>query len=170
MSRLFFSVLMVLLFLSSPCHSYIRDYSKAEHTWKSESENAYISGKTIFDDGTEVINVFVINFDKRYGCDAVFKIAFLDDYVYGDLVETIPIEGGHLKLYVDNIIIYDGPIVNVVYSNGTEFGASISPESLVKISDGKIITIELVGKMDILFNLYKAKLHIDSAQKSCLND
>lgn len=170
MTRLFFSVLTVILFFSSTSHSYIRDYSKAEQSWKSESDNAYISGKTIFDDGTEVINVFVINFDKRYGCDAVFKIAFLDDYVYGDVVETIPIEAGHLKLYVDNKIIYEGPIVNVVYSNGIEFGASISPEMLIKISNGKIVTIELVDKMDILFNLNKAKQHIDSAQKSCLNN
>ena len=167
MIRLFFSVLTVVLFFSSIGHAYVRDYSKAEHLWKSESNKAYISGKTIFEDDTIVINLFVISFDERYGCNLVFTVAFLDDYEYGELLETISMQAGSLNLYVDNKLIYDGSIVNITYSNGTEFGASISPEMLIDISNGKNLTVELVDKMDILFNLNKARLHIDSALKSC---
>ena len=170
MARLFFSILTIILFSSSTGYSYIRDYSKAEYLWKSESNKAYISGKVTFEDDTEVINLFVIDFKKKYGCNPVFKISFLDNYEYGNLIKTIPIKSGALKLYVDNRLIYDGPIVKIMYSNGTEFGASISPEMLINISNGNIITIELVDKMDIVFNLNKAKLHIDSAQKSCSQD
>jgi hypothetical protein len=170
MAKLFFSILTIILFSSSTGHSYIRDYSKAEYLWKSESNKAYISGKVTFEDDTEVINLFVIDFKKKYECTPVFKISFLDSYEYGDSIKTIPIKPGALKLYVDNRLIYDGPIVKSMYSNGTDFGASISPEMLISISNGNIITIELVDKMDIVFSLNKAKTHIDSAQKSCSQD
>ena len=170
MTRLFFSILTIILFFSSTGHSYIRDYSKLEYLWESESSKAYISGKVTFEDDTEVINLFIIDFKKKHECNPVFRIAFLDSYEYGDSIKTTPIKSGALKLYVDNKLIYDGPIVKVVYSNGTEFGASISPEMLISISNGKIITIELVDKMDIVFNLNKAKTHIESAQKNCSQD
>jgi len=167
MTRILFSALAVLLFLSSTGHAYIRDYSKVRHHWTSKDNRAYISGKAMFDDGTEVINLFVIDFNKGVECKPAFKVAFMDDYAYGDLKETVPIETGALKLYVDNKIVYDGPIVNLVYSNGIEFGAALTEEELASISNGKYLTIELVDKMDILFNLNDAKAYIDSAQKSC---
>jgi hypothetical protein len=167
MIRLLFTILTIALFYSSTVHAYGRDYSKAEHLWKSESSKAYISGKTVFEDSTAVINLFVIDFDKRYGCNSMFKVAFLDDYEYGTLVETIPIDGGFLNLYVDNKLIYDGTIVHIRYSNGDEFGASIPPEILKIISEGNLLQIELVDKLDIIFNLNNSGRHIDSAQKSC---
>lgn len=64
-------------------------------------------------------------------------------------------------------MIYDGPIVNILSSHATEFGTSVSPEMLIKLSQGKKLVIELVDTMDILFNLNNAKQHIDSAQTSC---
>ena len=112
----------------------------------------------------------MLSFEENYRCIPVFKIAFLENYAYGDLLETTPLEAGFLKLYVDNKLIYAGPIVKITYTNVTEFGASMSPEMLTHISGGKIVAIELVDKMDILFNLSNAKLHIDSAQESCLQE
>lgn len=170
MIRLLFSLLTIALFCSSTVHAFTRDYSKAEHLWKSEANRAYISGKTIFEDDTSVINLFVIGFDKRYGCDPIFKVAFLDDYEYGTLLETIPIEAGLLNLYVDNKLIYEGSIVHIRYSNGDEFGASLSPEMLEAISTGNLIQIELVNKLDIIFNLKSSGRHIDSARKSCAQE
>lgn len=167
MIRLLLSILTIALFYSSTVHAYTRDFSKAEHLWKSEANKAYISGKALFEDDTSVINLFVIDFDKRYGCDPVFKIAFLDDYEYGPLLETIPIEAGFLNLYVDNKLVYEGSIVHLRYSNGDEFGASLSPEILKAISAGNIIQVELVDKLDIIFNLKNSGPHINAAQKSC---
>ena len=170
MFRLLFTLLTIALFYSSTVHAYARDYSKAEHSWESEANKAYISGKTTFEDDTSVINLFVIDFDKKYGCDPVFKVAFLDDYEYGSLLETIPIEAGFLNLYVDNKLVYEGSIVHIRYSNGDEFGASLSPEMLKVISAGNLIQIELVDKLDIIFNLKDSGRHIDSAQKSCTQE
>lgn len=170
MAKILFSVLSVTLLVASAGHSYIRDYSKAEYSWNSKSNTAYVSGKVIFEDNTEVINFFIIDFNEKHGCKPVFKVSFMDSFEYGELLETIPMDSGYLRLYVDNQLIYDGPIVNVVYSNGTEFGASVSPEMLIRISSGKIITVELVGKMDIIFNLNNAKMNIGSAQKNCTQD
>ena len=167
MTRQIFVVLTMLLFLSTVGHAYIRDFSKVRHHWKAEDSRAYISGKAKFDDGTEVINIFVVDFDKELDCSPVFKIAFMDDYVYGELEKTVPIDRGALKLYVDNKVVFDGAIVNFVYSNGIEFGAVMTPELLTSISNGKYLTVELVDKMDILFNLNNAKEHIESAQQSC---
>lgn len=167
MIRILVSIFTIILFSSTIGHSYIRDYSSAEYLWKSDSSKAYITGKVTFDDKTEVVNLFVVGFDNKYECKSTFKISFLDDYEYGELIDTVPIETGFLRLYVDNNLIYDGPIVNIVYTNGTEFGASMSPEMLINITSGNRLTIELVDKMDIIFNLNDSKLHIDSAQKSC---
>ena len=170
MAKILFSVFSLLLLVVTTGHSYIRDYSKAEYSWDLKSSKAYVSGKVIFEDNTEVINLFIIDFNKKHDCKPVFKVSFMDNYEYGELLKTIPMDSGFLRLYVDNQLIYDGPIVNIVYSNGTEFGASVSPEMLINISNGKIITIELVGKMDIIFNLNNAKTSIDSAQKNCSQD
>jgi hypothetical protein len=170
MAKIVFSVLTLILFLSSDGHSYIRDYSKVKHQWTSQESRAYISGRAKFEDGTEVINLFVIEFDKNLECSPIFKIAFMDDYEYGDVEKTIPMDAGTVKLYVDNKLFYDGPIVNILYSNGIEFGAAISTEGLTVLSSSDYLTVELVDKMDILFNLNNAKEHIDSAQKSCLQD
>ncbi len=167
MTRIIMTVLSLVLFLATTGHAYIRDYSKVRHHWQAEENKAYISGKAKFDDGTEVINLFVVDFDKNLECKPVFKVAFMDDYVYGELEKTIPIDAGSLKLYVDNQLVFDGPIVNLVYTNGIEFGAAISAETLTSLSSGKYLTIELVDKMDILFNLNNAKEYIESAQQSC---
>jgi len=167
MARILFSALILILFLSTTGHSYIRDYSKVKHHWTSQESRAYISGRAKFEDGTEVINLFVVDFDKGRECNPVFKIAFMDDYEYGEVKETAPMEDGSIKLYVDNKLIYDGPIVNIIYSNGVEFGAAISAEVQDSLTSGEYLTVELVGKMDLLFNLNNAKEHIDSAQKSC---
>jgi hypothetical protein len=167
MARILFSVLILILFLSTTGHSYIRDYSKVKHKWTSQESSAYISGRAKFEDGTEVINLFVVDFDKSRECNPVFKIAFMDNYEYGEVEKTVPMEAGTIKLYVDNKLIYDGPIVNIIYSNGIEFGAAISPEGQASLSSGEYLTVELVDKMDILFNLNNAKKNIDSAQKSC---
>ena len=167
MARILFSVLILILFLSTTGHSYIRDYSKVKHHWTSQESRAYISGRAKFEDGTEVINLFVVDFDKGRECNPVFKIAFMDDYEYGEVEKTAPMDAGTIKLYVDNTIIYDGPIVNIIYSNGIEFGAAMSAEGQASLSSGEYLTVELVDKMDILFNLNNAKKHIDSAQKSC---
>ena len=167
MVRIFFSVLTLILFLSTTGHSYIRDFSKIKHQWTSKESRAYISGRVKFDDGTQVINLFVVEFDKGYECSPVFKIAFMDNYVYEEVEKTAPMDAGTIKLYVDRKLSYDGPIVNIIYSNGIEFGAEISPEVLTSLSSGDYLTVELVDKMDILFNLNNAKKHIDSAQKSC---
>ena len=170
MMRLFLSVLTIVLFFSSAAYAYIRDYSEVEHLWKSEANNAYASGKTTFEDNTTIIDLFMISFEKSYDCRPVFKISFLDDNEYGKPLKTLPIEAGFLKLYVDNKLIYDGPVVNVVRSNATEFGATLSPEMLNNISNDNLITIELVDKMDIRFNLKGSKAHIDKAQKSCVQE
>ena len=170
MVRLFFFILAIVVFYSSTVHAFARDYSNTEFLWRSEANKAYISGKTIFEDDTSVINLFVIDFDKRYGCDPVFKIAFLDDYEYGPLLETVPTEAGFLNLYVDNQLVYEGPSVHIRYSNGDEFGASLPPEVLKIISTGKLVQIELVDKLDIIFNLNNSGRHIDSAQKSCTQE
>ena len=170
MARLLSLVLTIILFYSSTGSAYIRDYSKAEHLWTSESKKAYVLGKTNFEDGTTIINLFIIAFEEKYRCKPVFKIAFLESYAYGDLLKTIPLEAGLLKLYVDNKLIYDGPIVKIIHTNATEFGAYMSPEMLNHIYGGKIIAIELADKMDILFNLNNAKSHIDKAQESCLQE
>lgn len=167
MNRLLITTLTFILCCSATAHSYVRDYSKAEHLWQSDANKAFISGKAKFDDGTEVINLFVIYFDAKHGCAPVFKISFLDNLEEGDIIKTEPIDAGTLKLYVDNQLIYDGPVVNILSSNATEFGASVSPEMLIKLSQGKKLVIELVDTMDILFNLNNAKQHIDSAQTSC---
>ena len=167
MVRIFFSVLTLILFLSTTGHSYIRDYSKEKHQWTSQESRAYISGRAKFEDGTQVINLFVVDFDKGLECSPIFKIAFMDDYEYGEVEKTVPMDAGTVKLYIDNKLRYDGPIVNIIYSNGIEFGAVISPEVLTSLSSGDYLTVELVDKMDILFNLNNAKEHIDSAQKSC---
>ena len=167
MVRIFFSVLTLILFLSTTGHSYIRDFSKIKHQWTSKESRAYISGRVKFDDGTQVINLFVVEFDKGYECSPVFKIAFMDNYVYEEVEKTVPMDAGTIKLYIDRQLSYDGPIVNIIYSNGIEFGAEISPEVLTSLSSGDYLTVELVDKMDILFNLNNAKKHIDSAQKNC---
>ena len=167
MARILFSVLTLILFLSTTGHSYIRDYSKVKHQWTSQESRAYISGRAKFEDGTQVINLFVVDFDKGRECSPVFKIAFMDDYVYEEIEKTVPMDAGTIKLYIDSKLSYDGPIVNIIYSNGIEFGAEISPEVLTSLSSGDYLTVELVDKMDILFNLNNAKKHIDSAQKSC---
>ena len=167
MARILFSVLTLILFLSTTGHSYIRDYSKEKHQWTSKESRAYISGRAKFEDGTQVINLFVVDFDKGLECSPIFKIAFMDDYEYGEVEKTVPMDAGTIKLYIDNKLSYDGPIVNIIYSNGIEFGAVISPEVLTSLSSGDYLTVELVDKMDILFNLNNAKEHIDSAQKSC---
>jgi len=167
MIRLLFTILAIAFFYSGTVHAYTRDFSKAEHLWRSEANKAYISGKALFEDDTSVINLFVIDFDKKYGCDPVFKVAFLDDYEYGPLLETIPVEAGFLNLYVDNKLVYEGSIVHLRYSNGDEFGASLSPETLKAISQGKLIQIELAAKLDIIFTLTNSGRHIDSAQKNC---
>lgn len=170
MARLYTLVLTIVLFSSSTGYGYIRDYSKVEHSWVSKSNKAYVTGKVTFEDNTTIINLFIISFEKAYGCRPAFKIAFLEDYAYGDLLKTIPLEAGLLKLYVDNHLIYDGPIVEIIHTNATELGAAMTPEMLDQISGGHIIAIELVGKMDILFNLNDAKAHIDKAQESCLQE
>lgn len=167
MARILFSVLTLILFLSNDGHSYIRDYSKVKHHWTSQESRAYISGRAKFDDGTEVINLFVVEFEKGLECNPIFKIAFMDSYEYGEVEKTVPMDAGTLKLFVDNELLYDGPIVNILYSNGLEFGAAISAEGVARLSNGEFLTVELVDKMDILFNLNNAKEHIDSAQKSC---
>ena len=167
MARILFSFLILILFLSTTGHSYIRDYSKVKHKWTSQESRAYISGRAKFEDGTEVINLFVVDFDKGRECNPVFKVAFMDDYEYGEAEKTLAMDAGTIKLYVDNKLLYDGPIVNILYSNGIEFGAAISAEELTTLSSGEYLTVELVDKMDILFNLNNAKRHIDSAQKSC---
>lgn len=167
MARILFSALALILFISSTGYSYIRDYSKVKHHWTSQESRAYISGRAKFEDGTEVINLFVVEFDKGRECNPVFKIAFMDDYEYGEALETAPMEAGAIKVYVDNKLIYDGPIVNIIYSNGVEFGAAISAEVQDSLTSGEYLTVELVDKMDLLFNLNNAKEHIDSAQKSC---
>lgn len=168
MARILFTVLTLILFLSTTGHSYIRDYSRVKHQWTSQESRAYISGRAKFDDGSEVINIFVIDFDKARECNPVFKIAFMDNYDYGEVEKTVPMDTGTLKLYVDNKLLYDGPVVNITYSNGIEFGAVILAEEVASLSSGEFLTVELVDKMDILFNLNNAKEHIDSAQKSCL--
>lgn len=170
MTKIIFSVLALTFFLSSPGHSYIRDYSKIKHKWTSQENRAYISGRAKFDDGTQVINLFVVDFDKSRECNPVFKVAFMDEYEYGEMEKTLPMDAGTIKLFVDNQLIYDGPIVNIIYSNGIEFGAAMTNESLSVLSGGDYLTIELVDKMDILFNLNNAKEHIDSAQKTCLQE
>ena len=167
MARILFTVLTLILFLSTTGHSYIRDYSRAKHQWTTQESRAYISGRAKFDDGSEVINIFVIDFDKARECKPVFKIAFMDNYDYGEIEKTVPMDTGTLKLYVDNKLLYDGPVVNITYSNGIEFGAVLLAEEVASLSSGKFLTVELVDKMDILFNLNNAKEHIDSAQKSC---
>jgi len=167
MARILFSALALILFISSTGHSYIRDYSKVKHQWTSQENRAYISGRAKFEDGTEVINLFLVVFDKDSECNPVFKIAFMDDYEYGEVEKTVPMDAGMIKLYVDSKLIYDGPIVNIIFSNGIEFGAAISTEGLASLSSGEYLTVELVDKLDLLFNLNNAKSHIDSAQKSC---
>ena len=82
MVRIFFSVLTLILFLSTTGHSYIRDFSKIKHQWTSKESRAYISGRVKFEDGTQVINLFVVDFNKGRECSPVFKIAFMDNYVY----------------------------------------------------------------------------------------
>ena len=153
MARTLFSILILVLFLSSNGHSYIRDYSKVKHHWTSKESSAFISGRAKFEDGTQVINLFVVDFDKGLECNPVFKIAFMDDYEYGEVEKTVPMEAGTIKLYVDNNLIYDGPIVNITYSNGIEFGAAISSEGQTSLSTGEYLTVELVDMMDIMFNL-----------------
>jgi hypothetical protein len=170
MARLFLAALTLLLFFTSHGQASVRDYSKFEDAWRSESSKAYVSGKTIFDDDTIIINLFVISFEKKYECRPVFKVAFLEGNEYGELLETIPMDSGFLKIFVDNKIRYDGPVVRIEYSNVTEFGASVSPEMLSSIYDGELVQIELVDKMDIIFNLKNSKSHIDKAQKSCLEE
>ena len=170
MTRLFFSILTLILFCTSNGHAYVRDYSKLENSWKSESSKAYTSGETTFEDDTTIFNLFLISFEKKYECNPVFKISFLENHEYGELLETIPMESGFLKIYVDNNVVFDGAIVNILYSNVTEFGAAISPEMLKRIYSGNIIQIELVDKMDIIFSLNNAKTHIDEAQESCLQE
>jgi hypothetical protein len=167
MTRILFTALTLILFFSTSGNSYIRDYSKVKHQWTSQEGRAFISGRAKFDDGTEVINLFVVDFDKSRECNPIFKIAFMDDYEYGEVEKTVPMDAGTVKLYVDNNLFYDGPIVNIIYSNGIEFGAALSAEGLPVLSNGDYLTVELVDKMDILFNLNNAKEHIDSAQKAC---
>ena len=65
-SCVLFSVLSVILLVASAGHSYIRDYSKAEYSWNSQSNKAYVSGKVQFEDNTEVINLFIIDFNKKH--------------------------------------------------------------------------------------------------------
>lgn len=168
--RLFFSILTVIIFCSSNGQAYVRDYSALEDSWKSESSKAYVSGKTTFDDDTIIVNLFAISFEKEYECSPVFKVSFAEGYKYGELLETIPVDSGFLKIFVDNKLIFDGPVVRIEYSNVTEFGASVSSEMLSHIYDGNIIQVELVGKMDIIFNLKNSKFHINKAQKSCLQE
>lgn len=168
MTRLFFAVLTLFLFSSIDGYSYVRDYSKLENSWTSESSKAYVSGKTDFEDGTTIINLFLVHFKKEFNCNPVFKVSFLEDEEYGELLKTIPLESGFLRIYVDNKVIFDGPIVNILYSNVTEFGATISPEMLKQIVSGNVIQIELVDKMDIIFDLNNSRLHIDKARESCL--
>jgi hypothetical protein len=170
MTRLFFSILTLVLFCSSSGHAYVRDYSKLEDSWKSEASKAYVSGKTTFEDGTTIINLFLISFEKKYGCRPVFKVSFLEDPEYGELLETIPVDSGFLKIYVDNKVVFDGPIVNILYSNVTELGATITPGMLKHIYNGNIVQVELVGKMDVIFSLNNSRFHIDKAQESCLQE
>ena len=170
MTRILFSALALILFLSNDGHSYIRDYSKVKHKWTSQESRAYISGRAKFDDGTEVINLFVVDFVKTLECNPVLKVAFMDEYEYGEVKKTVPMDAGTIKLYVDNNLFYDGPIVNIIYSNGIEFGAAVTTEGTTTLSKGDYLTVELVDKMDILFNLNNAKEHIDAAQKSCLQE
>ena len=170
MTRLFFSILTLVLFCSSSGHAYVRDYSKLENSWESDAGKAYVSGKTTFEDGATIINLFLISFEKIYGCKPLFKVSFLEDSEYGELQETIPLDSGFLKIYVDNKVVFDGPIVNILYSNVTEFGASITPVMLKHIYNGNIVQIELVGKMDIIFNLQNSRFHINKAQESCLQE
>jgi hypothetical protein len=167
MTKILCSVLTLILFLSTTGHSYVRDYSKVTHQWTSQENRAYISGRAKFDDGTEVINLFLVVFDKDRECNPVFKVAFMDDYEYGEVEKTVPMDAGTIKLYVDNKLIFEGPIVNIIFSNGIEFGSAISVEGLASLSSGEYLTVELVDKLDLLFNLNNAKRHIDSAQKSC---
>lgn len=170
MTRRVLLILTISLFFSGAAHAYIRDYSNTASLWKAESNKAYVSGKTIFEDNTSIINLFIISFEKNYECNPTFKISFLEGNEYGELLETRPIDTGFLKLYVDNKLIYDGPIVELTHSNATEFGASVSSAMLDHLYAGHIVTIELVGKMDIRFNLKNAKAHINKAQKSCLQE
>jgi len=167
MARILCSVLILILFLSTTGHSYVRDYSKIKHQWTSQENRAYISGRAKFEDGTEVINLFLVVFDKERECNPVFKVAFMDNYEYGEVEKTVPMDAGTIKLYVDTKLVYDGPIVNIIFSNGIEFGSTISTEELASLSSGEYLTVELVDKLDILFNLNNAKRHIDSAQESC---
>ena len=167
MFKLFLSVFMIVFFYSSTCLAYVRDYSALTNTWESDSKNAYISGKTTFDDGKTIINLLIISFEKEYDCKPVFKIAFLEGNEYGELLKTIPVKEGLVNLYVDDNIVFQGPAVQLVYSNVTEFGASISEETLEKIASGNIIRIELVDLMDIKFNLNKSSQFIEKARESC---
>jgi hypothetical protein len=159
---------MIIFIYSSTCLAYLRDYSALTNTWESDSSNAYISGKTTFDDGKTIINLFIISFEKEYNCKPLFKIAFLEGNEYGELLKTIPIKEGFVKLYVDDNILFEGPAVKLIYSNVTEFGASISEETLDKIASGNIIRIELVDLMDIKFNLNKSMHYIEKARESCV--
>ena len=165
--RLIF-VLTMLLLCSNPCFSYVRDYSELSNTWEGDSNKAYISGKTTFEDGKTILNLFQISFEKQYECKPLFKISFLEGNEYGDLQQTIPVEEGVVKLYVDDNLIYDGPTVKLIYTNVTEFGASVTEDILNKITSGKIIKIELVDLMDIKFNLNKSKVMIDKAHENCM--
>ena len=170
MAKLLVLVLTVVLFYSSTCLAYVRDYSGLANTWESDKNIAYISGKTTFEDGKEIINLFVISFEKDHDCSPVFRISFLEGNEYGELLKTIPVKEGFIRLYVDNNILYDGPVVKIIYENVTEFGASISEEILSKISSGNILTIEMVDMMDIKFNLNKSKQNIDKARESCIKE
>lgn len=170
MPKLFLSVLMTILLFSGTALAYVRDYSGLANTWESESNKAYISGKTTFEDGKTIINLFLITFEKEFECKPVFKISFLEGNSYGELLKTVSMKKGSVNLYVDDEIVFDGPTVQMIYSNVTEFGSSISEEILNKISSGDIIRIEIVGVMDIKFNLKDSRQNIDNARQNCLQE
>ena len=170
MAKSLISSLIIVLIYSSTCLAYVRDYSGLANNWESDKNKAYVSGKTLFDDGKTIINLFVISFEKEYECNPVFKISFLEGNEYGDFLNNTPIKEGFIKLYVDNEIVYDGPALEIIYTNVTEFGSPISEDILNKISSGNIIKIELVDMMDIKFNLNKSKQNIDKAREGCIKE
>ena len=107
MAKSLISSLIIVLIYSSTCLAYVRDYSGLANNWESDKNKAYVSGKTLFDDGKTIINLFVISFEKEYECNPVFKISFLEGNEYGDFLNNTPIKEGFIKLYVDNEIVYD---------------------------------------------------------------